>query len=170
MRFVLVVVVMAVAVAAQGATIWDESVDGDLSNDQTNPTDITLVSVSDDVIGTVGGANPGEFFDCMRFAVPSGNSVNGIVLTNYVASGGNTTSGFNLYNGTPTDPSAFGDLCSVAVGPVNVGQNILTGACALASLTTGTYTLCWREGTPNQAYIVTYVSDVPVELQSFEIE
>jgi hypothetical protein len=170
MRSVLVIAMLAFAVAAHGDTIWDESVDGDLSNDQTAPTDITLVSASDDVIGTVGGDNPGEFFDCMRFDVPSGNTMSGIILTDYVAAGGNTTSGFQLYTGTPVDTTSFGDLCDQAIGPANIGQNILTGPCGLASLSTGTYTLCWREGTPNQAYVVTYVSDVPVELQFLEIE
>ncbi|MEE4273035.1 MAG: hypothetical protein V2I67_15285 [Thermoanaerobaculales bacterium] len=170
MRPVLVFVMLTFAVTAHAATIWDESVDGDLSNDQTAPTDITLVSASDDVMGTVGGANPGEFFDCMRFDVPSGDSVNSIFLTSYVAAGGNTTSGFNLYTGTPADTASFGDLCSIAVGPANVGEDLLTVSCAGSPLATGTYTVCWREGTAGQAYTVTYVSTVPVELQSFAIE
>lgn len=51
------------------AVIWDESVDGDLSNDPAAPTGVSLVDASDAMLGTVGGANPGEFFDVWTFSV-----------------------------------------------------------------------------------------------------
>ncbi|WP_223787785.1 hypothetical protein [Marinicella meishanensis] len=133
--------------------IWDEGIDGDLSNDQAAPTPIffALDSTQDTVIGNVGGANPGEFFDDMTFDVFYGFCLESVLLVDYVADGGNTTSGFNLWEG-PDALTTF--LGSTTSGPANIGQNVLDGTTPVSA---GTYTLDIREGTPNQSYEIDYV-------------
>ncbi len=138
-------------------TIYDDTIDGDLG-DRAAPTTIMLGSPMDRVTGNVGGGGV-DFDDCMFFNVPVGNNVNSIVLENYIASGGNTTSGFQLYTGLPPDPGAFGDIVDVAVGPANIGQDILTNNGA-SPLISGDYTLCFLEGTPNQVFSVIFGSDI----------
>ncbi len=97
----------------------------------------------------------------MTFTVPVGNNVTGIILEDYVVSGGNTTSGFQLYNGNLPGAGNFGDIFDVAVGVANIGQDILTDNAA-SPLTSGDYSLCFLEGTENQAFSVIFVSDIAV--------
>lgn len=147
------------SISAVSAVIYDEAIDGDLS-DRTTPTPVVLVSPSDQVIGNVGGV---DFDDCFVFSVPAGNSVSSIVLDNYVTSGGNTTSGFQLFTGIPTDPNGFGDLVNVAVSVADIGQDVMT-ANGAGPLTVGNYTLCFLEGTSNQIFSVTLGSDITAAL------
>ncbi|GAB4195214.1 MAG: hypothetical protein Tsb002_27480 [Wenzhouxiangellaceae bacterium] len=135
--------------------IWDESVDGDLS-DRPTPTAVTLASMNDGVVGNVGGTGV-DFDDCFIFTVPAGNSVTGLILADYVADGGNTTSGFNVYTGVPPDPAAFGDIFSAGLGPGDIGTDVLTGLTPLAG---GDFTVCLLEGTPNQQYEINILSDI----------
>lgn len=138
-----------------GNTIWDEGVDGDLG-DRPTPTPVNLGSPADVVIGNVGGTGV-DFDDCFIFNVPAGNNVTSVVLTDYIADGGNTTSGFNIYTGVPPDPAAFGDIVSIAVGPPDVGSELLGAA---GPLTGGDFAVCFLEGTPNQNYVLTIGSDI----------
>ena len=151
------------------AVIWDESVDGDLSNIQNMPTIVTPVDASDAVIGTVGGPNPGEFFDVFTFTVPAGFQLTEINLTSYTAAGGNVTSGFNVWPGSGGDLDDFAlALLSVAVGPPDAGTNLIA---PIAPLAAGDYSISLREGTPGQAYELEFViPGLPVELQTFTVE
>lgn len=100
-----------------------------------------------------------DFDDCMTFNVPVGNNVTGIVLEDYVPSGGNAASGFQIYTGNLPGAGNFGDIVDVAVGVANIGQDILTDNAA-SPLTSGTYSLCFLEGIPNQIFSVIFVSDI----------
>jgi hypothetical protein len=69
------------AAAPAKATIYDEAVSGDLSNNPAAPTALTLTPGSNSVIGTVNGFPPGgsDPQDWASFTIPTG-----FVMTSYV--------------------------------------------------------------------------------------
>ena len=71
------------ATAPAIATIYDEAVSGDLSNDKAAPTAVTLTPGSNSVIGTVAGFPPAgsDPQDWVSFTIPTG-----FVMTSYVNS------------------------------------------------------------------------------------
>jgi len=69
------------AAAPAKATIYDEGVSGDLSNDKAAPTALTLTAGSNSVIGTVNGFDNGDGQDWVSFTIPTG-----FVMTSYVNS------------------------------------------------------------------------------------
>jgi len=106
---------------AQADVIWDEVVDGDLSNIAGQPTIIERLSIDDQVIGTVGGDDLGEFRDVFTFDVPFGFGLEAILLNDYIAAGGNSTTGFTLFT---EDTGHFGSLISTLnLGQSNIGDN-----------------------------------------------
>jgi PEP-CTERM motif-containing protein len=77
-----VAVCALLAAAPAKATIYDEAVSGDLSNDKAAPTALTLTPGSNSVIGTVNGFPPGtDAQDWVSFTIPAG-----FVMTSYVNS------------------------------------------------------------------------------------
>ena len=72
-----------VAAAPAKATIYDEAVSGDLSNDKAAPTALTLTPGLNSVIGTVAGFPPAgsDPQDWVSFTIPTG-----FVMTSYVNS------------------------------------------------------------------------------------
>jgi hypothetical protein len=77
-----VAVCALLAAAPAKATIYDEAVSGDLSNDKATPTALTLTPGSNSVIGTVNGFPPGtDAQDWVSFTIPAG-----FVMTSYVNS------------------------------------------------------------------------------------
>ena len=78
-----VAVCSLLAAAPAKATIYDEAVSGDLSNDKGAPTALTLTPGSNSVIGTVNGFPPGgtDPQDWVSFTIPTG-----FVMTSYVNS------------------------------------------------------------------------------------
>jgi len=81
------------ATAPAKATIYDESVSGDLSNDKAAPTALTLTPGLNSVIGIVSGFPPlgSDPQDWVSFTIPTG-----FVMTSYVNSkyGSNDDQGF----------------------------------------------------------------------------
>jgi hypothetical protein len=69
------------AAAPAKATLYDEAVSGDLSNDKGAPTALTLTTGSNSVIGTVNGFGNGDPQDWVSFTIPTG-----FVMTSYVNS------------------------------------------------------------------------------------
>ena len=67
------------AAAPTKATIYDEAVSGDLSNDKGAPTALTLTPGLNSVIGTVNGFGNGDPQDWVSFTIPAG-----FVMTSYV--------------------------------------------------------------------------------------
>jgi hypothetical protein len=74
------------ATALAKATIYDEAVSGDLSNDKAAPTALTLTPGSNSVIGTVNGFGNGDPQDWVSFTIPTG-----FVMSSYVNSKYNST-------------------------------------------------------------------------------
>ena len=73
---------VALMVSSSRATVvWNESVNGDLSNNQAAPTPITLSSGINSVIGTVTGGTDTQ--DWIALTIPTGFQLNSDVLESY---------------------------------------------------------------------------------------
>jgi len=77
------------ALPAQATTAWDESSNGDLSNDRLAPSVLGLGIGSNSVLGTTGDNGGGVDRDYFSFTVPDGTSLSAIqLLSNTSVSGG----------------------------------------------------------------------------------
>lgn len=141
---------MLSAAQAWSDVIWDEVVDGDLSNVAGEPTFVQRLSSADRVIGTVGGPDPGEFRDVFTFDVPFGLALEAMVLNDYIAAGGNITTGFTLFTGNRGN---FGtSLGSRNVGESQIGESVIVVDTPSGLLPAGSYSMNILEGTPGQSY------------------
>jgi len=182
MRKTLVVLgcTMLGAVAALALTvIWDEAIDGDLSDSGLAPTPVGMVDSQNVIMGIVGGPSAlgretgpeaerteafDDGYDCYTFTVPAGFTMDQVVLVDYVPTTGNTSSGWNLYSGPDTSGTFLeSPLLTVAA----IGTNILS-----APLAAGIYTVEIREfGTEDNVYELDHqIPGLPVELQSLIVE
>lgn len=109
-----------------GQALWDESTQGDLSNDRTLPTALSL-SLGNNTLKATTGSGDREYF---RFSVAGGTVLSSVTLDSYAGVDG--TAFFGIQTGTsitesPTSP-VVGNLLGWAhfgTGPGNVGANLL---------------------------------------------
>lgn len=137
---------------------WDESIDGDLSNDEASPTFIDLDFGSNIISGTVGGpigtSPPDDFFDAFFISVGAGETLDSIILMSYNTSGGNTSSGLNIALGVSWDGDFLAPnfLGSSLMTTAAVGTDLLDTIDFGGSLGPGDYVIAIREGTVGQSY------------------
>lgn len=159
---------------AQTGTMYDEAVDGDLSNGLIG-TNIPLVSglgtaISNTVTGVVGGPAPpavGDPIDNMSFTLAAGCTLE-IFLDDYVPANGSDTSGFFILdeNGNIINPDGNG----IALSTDSIGSELL--ATAGLDLGEGEYTaqVAFLEFTPGQQYDLDFQCTCPVpEPNSFAL-
>lgn len=146
--------VLGCAASSALAQGWDESVNGDLSNNRLAPTSITLGPTST-TVSAVTGRTDLEYF---TFTIPAGMTLNSILVSSW--SGNDPTGFMGLQAGSTmtVDPDApeVGDLLGwTHFGFLEAlqGSNLVTqlgdGAGAIGfdgPLTAGTYTL-WLQQT-----------------------
>jgi hypothetical protein len=117
---------VCVASAASGQTIWDEAIDGDLSNDRLDPTALVLSLGTNSLFATsVKGDR-----EYVRLDVPEGMKLSGIILTAYESL--SVQSFIGVQAGTTfTEDPANADVANIlgythfGPGAGNVGTNIL---------------------------------------------
>ena len=153
-----VAAVAAALVAMPAMADWDEGVDGDLSDEELNPTMLDFGIGDNFVSGVIGGD---DFNDAFWFNIAAGEELAAIYVVSYVVSGGNTSTGFNMaignsWDGDFNNPAVIG---SIAMGTSYVGTNLLddplyTGDNPLGA---GDYTVGLREGTAGQTYSFNFV-------------
>jgi hypothetical protein len=103
----VVFVLAAVApVASHAGVVWNEGVNGDLSNNQGAPTSVGLVAGANSVIGVSG---IGDTQDWLTFTVPAGMQLSSLVLVSYLS----------------TDPQGF---MGVQAGATFVGNPFVAGS------------------------------------------
>ena len=106
--------------AARSATVWSESTNGDLSNNQSAPSAVTLASGVNSVIGTNGG---GDLQDWLRIAVPAGLQLSSMVLKTYQSSDVQAFTGVQAgtaFVGDPeSQPSAYLGYAHYGTGATN---------------------------------------------------
>jgi hypothetical protein len=79
---ILLTATVVIVPLSHAVTIWDESFNGDLSNNPNNPTDIgTLNPGSNQIIGTLNGWFPEK--DVAKFVVPDGYLLSQFILATY---------------------------------------------------------------------------------------
>ena len=146
---------------ADAGIVWDEALDGDLSNFSGSPTPIVLMNGINDLFGTIGGTsdpNVGDGFDTFTFTLSPNQTLESILITNYQVSGGNTSTGVNIFSGVGLGGTFLG---SVAMNTSHVGSDILT-LTSIGPLDSGTYTIAMREFTaPNQIYAFSLAVSIP---------
>jgi hypothetical protein len=76
---------------AQAATVWNESTDGDLSNDRLAPSPLGLASGSNVVQATVGDGGMGIDRDYFSITVPTGAALTGLTFTPYTSVSGGSS-------------------------------------------------------------------------------
>ncbi|MBS1715461.1 MAG: PEP-CTERM sorting domain-containing protein [Armatimonadetes bacterium] len=127
MKHLLSALAIAVfAASAHAVTIWDESVDGDLSGDRSLPTDLTFTVGTNTLIATsVQGDR-----EYVHFHLPTGAVLSELWLTSWV---GNDQIGFiavqegSVFTEPPTntDVSKLLGYSHMGPGAGNLGQDIL---------------------------------------------
>jgi hypothetical protein len=133
---------------AGAATVWDESVDGNLSTDPAAPTGIAFSAGNNVIIGTIGG--PGNVGDYITFSFGPDQGLVGLVLLEFESSMGDER-GFNALNLGPTSfiPSpATQDnfLGGNHVNAFEVGTDLLPGLANTPLVGTG-FSIPLGEGT-----------------------
>ena len=80
------ILVLALAGSARGAVLWDESLQGDFSNDNLNPTHLVLSTGANTIIGTTGTDDEGVTdLDYIRVDLPAGRKLTGLILQQYIS-------------------------------------------------------------------------------------
>jgi hypothetical protein len=139
----LLALALTLAGPAAAATVWDESVNGDLSNDPLVPTTIGVAPGLNDVIGSAGAGSPsfdpitGEpnfDTDFFTFTVPKGYQLKSLVPVSIVFTDPRDMDSFiGLGSGPqitasttfPFATGAAGLLGWMHVDPSDVGNNIM---------------------------------------------
>jgi hypothetical protein len=84
--FVSVAALLALAATTQAATVWDEAINGDLSDDHANPSSVVLSSGTNSVYCTFSNAgSPDADYDYLHIHVPAGRKLTGLVLASFVS-------------------------------------------------------------------------------------
>jgi hypothetical protein len=106
--------------AAQAVTTWSESTNGDLSNNQSSPSAVTLASGTNSVIGTVGG---GDLQDWIRINIPAGLQLSTFVLKSYQSGDAQGFTGVQAgtaFVGDPeNDPTSYLGYAHFGTGATN---------------------------------------------------
>ncbi len=168
---------------ATAATVWDESVNGDLSNNPLAPTVLTFAPGSNDVIGQAGGPpGPGALApfdqDFFTFAVPKGYELRSLEavkvqltsptdLVAFIAIQSGPQITYNV--SPPFNGTAAGLLGWLHVAPSDQGTNILPamgvagdGATGfVGSLGPGQYSIWVQDNNPVVNYDFSFEIGVP---------
>jgi hypothetical protein len=159
------------AAAPAKATIYNEAVSGDLSNNPAAPTALPLTPGFNSVIGTVNGFDNGDGQDWVSFTIPTGFVMISYVNARYNSSDDQGFTGFQFGSSFPNDEFTAGNYAGYAhfgTGATNpdgsppsstVGVNLLPlmadpsfapGTTGFTPpLGAGTYTFLIQQGDPN---------------------
>lgn len=92
---VLLAVLLGLNGAANAASVWDESINGDLSNDPAAPTPVTFMVGDNLVSGTMGA--PDDARDYLSFSIGPGQSLVALILMDLTSEMGDLV-GFHALN------------------------------------------------------------------------
>jgi len=123
------------APATQAGVIWDESVNGDLSNDRLNPTGLSLAIGSNTLNATsVGGTNIDREY--VKLGMPAGTQLSQLILTAYASA--DSLSFIGVQSGSTLTEPPTGTNPANLLGYAHFGPGSLgTGADYLPSIGTG---------------------------------
>jgi hypothetical protein len=110
-----------------GATLWNETSSGDLSDNQAAPNALALAAGTNSIIGTVGGGNSQDW---VALTVPAGLTLNSLVLAAYQSSDAQGFTGVQAgssFVGSPFTASSY-------LGYAHYGTAATNGALPPANL------------------------------------
>lgn len=144
-----------------GGQVWDESIDGDLSNDALLPTHIGFDVGMNIVSGTVGGLrngpDAGDFEDVFVVDLLPGQQIESLLLLEYTTGGGNEFTTINFIESLAWD----GDFSGPDYRGVTYMNEIFVGGwislidllpIEFRPLLGTTYVLTLRDTTPGNVY------------------
>jgi hypothetical protein len=148
-QLLLLVAASSAACGVQAATVWNESVNGDFSNNGLSPTALILSSGANTIIGTTGNSGQGVDRDYFSFAVPDGSILSAIQLLNTTTVSG-SVSFIGIQAGpqltvAPDGAGASNLLGYMHYGTDLIGSNLLTSLATGGSLSSGTYSVWVQE-------------------------
>ena len=147
---------------ALAATAWNESVQGDLSNDRLNPTAVTFTSGSNQMVGAAGNAGSGVDRDYFKITVAPGQELSSITpLVGTTVSGSVSFIAAQEGPHVTADPSGAGSQALLGwthYGPGDINQDILPAIWLGGPLPAGTYSF-WIQDTAGP---VTYAFDFKI--------
>jgi hypothetical protein len=122
--------ISSITSSSLATVVWDEAVNGDLSNNRTVPTPLVVGNGVNTIRGSLtGNFGDGEYYDYVTFGIPAGYAMVAIKLDALTsANSGATIIGLAAGNTFPTDPN--GGNASMMLGwttaaPTGVGSDIL---------------------------------------------
>ncbi|MEL6795513.1 MAG: PEP-CTERM sorting domain-containing protein [Planctomycetota bacterium] len=117
------------ASTAQAQVVWDEAIDGALSNDPAAPTDLGTFGAGGLIVrgSTLGpGTPPSDGFDVFEFDIAPGFEITSIILSAYSPNDPFATSGFNFSTGAAASEAGATILFGPGWGGANVGQDLFS--------------------------------------------
>ncbi len=103
----IAMILFSMSFATQASIVWDESINGDFSNNGLSPTSVSFSMGSNVIIGSTGNPGTGIDRDYFSFVVPTDSSLSSItVLSNTIVSG--STSFIGLQAGPQLTVSTSG--------------------------------------------------------------
>ncbi len=133
--------------------IWNESDDGELSDDATQPTLLSPAGVRSTVRGTVGGAPGEDSHDAVALVLAPGERLAEVFLRGYTADA-NLASSFSFYLG---DEGSDGSLLgTINAGETEVGSDLMALAGAADVVGPDRVSLVIQENLPNQQWEVEF--------------
>lgn len=158
-------VALVLPVAAWGGFVYDEGVDGDLSDDGYAPTVLTPGPHANHLDGNVGGGDEirSDFF---RLTIPGEWTLDAIIVTNYEDEGNTTFIGIEDASVFDTSPGNLYYFGYTSIGVADVGQDILANMAAsngnfTLPLTAGDYTFWLDENGPDEPYGLMFMLTAP---------
>lgn len=142
--------VACLSTSGQAATVWDESTQGDLSNNRLQPTALAMTAGDNLVFGSVGSESGPIDRDFFSFSVPANGLLQAVVLLGNTSVSG-SSSFLALQAGPQVTTTPGGQNISALLGfihydPSMIGQNLLPlMGVANLPLPAGTYSVWVQE-------------------------
>lgn len=153
------------ALNLSAATLYDETLDGDLSGAFGSPTLLEINPGTFTIIGEMGangngGATNSSDADYFTFEIPVGVTVTSLTLDNYAPAGAIGFGSFLAYrSGTSFPGQGFGDIETWDV--VNATNVDLLSALSLGPLTAGDHAFWFQETAPTTVGYTITATAVP---------
>ncbi|MGC3981029.1 MAG: hypothetical protein QM808_07220 [Steroidobacteraceae bacterium] len=152
-KLAFAVLLSAMACSAHADTVWNESVNGDLSSDGLSPTAVNFHLGDNLVTGITGNAGQGVDRDYFTFTVPEGSVLSSLLITNETSVSGSASfiaiQAGSQVTVTPTGGGVENLLGFTHYGNDLVGTNILPALTTANVLQSGTYSV-WIQETGGQ--------------------
>lgn len=118
------------AASLHAATLWDESVNGDLTNNQAAPNPFTLSLGTNAVIGSLRTSSAGDNQDWIALTVPVGLQLSAVVLKSYSSADAQGFTGVQAGTNFVGNPG----LASPYLGYAHFGTGAVNGALSATNL------------------------------------